>query len=152
MTAPPDTSDQATIRWRPIRRALVVTFAASTAILLVAGFFELEPGWVFNLVSFGGGMLSPVAALAILAIMRFVPSQPDGKLDERLRTVRDRAHRTAYQLLSITVLSLLLTIHIRAWWFDLLPTHEGIVRWMLGLGMVTIAAPAAVMAWTEPEP
>lgn len=153
MTAPPEARPHVNKRWRPLRRLLVGAFAASTAILLVSGFLELEtPGWAFTLVTFAGGMLSPMTAIAVILIVRFVPSQPDDKLDERLRMVRDRAHRLAYQVVSVVVLSALLALYLRAWWFDWLPETDGIGRWMIATSMLVIATPSAVMAWTEPEP
>jgi hypothetical protein len=150
MTASPEMQLPTDSRWRPVRRALVGAFAASTAAVMIAGFLELEPGWLFNLVSFSG-MLQPVTALTLLALARFVPMMPDDKLDERLRLARDRAYRVAYNVFISALLSVLLALHIRAWLFDWLPTSEGISRWAVGAAMLAIATPAAVMVWTESE-
>lgn len=153
MTAPAEARPKTNTRWRPLRRLLVGAFAASTVLLLVSGFLELEtPGWAFTVVTFAGAFLSAITGIAVVLIVRFVPSQPDDKLDERLRMVRDRAHRTAYQIVSVVVLSALLALYVRAWWFDWLPNTDGMGRWMQATIMMFLATPSAVMAWTEPEP
>lgn len=153
MTAPPETRPHVSNRWQLLRRLLVGAFAASTALLLISGFLELEtPGWAFTVVTFAGGFLSPITAIAVSLIVRFVPGQPDDKLDERLRMVRDRAHRLAYQIVSVVVLSALLALYARAYLFDWLPETDGMGRWMIATTMMFLATPSAVMAWTEPEP
>jgi hypothetical protein len=45
-----------------------------------------------------------------------------------------------------------LALFVRAAWFDWLPHTDGISRWMIGVTMLAIGAPSAVLAWTEPEP
>ncbi|MCC5949286.1 MAG: hypothetical protein JJT89_12600 [Nitriliruptoraceae bacterium] len=153
MTAPPQAETHVRNRQRPLRRLLAAAFAASTILVLVSGFVELEtPSLASTIVTFAGGMFSGITAIALILIVRLVPSQPDDKLDERLRMVRDRAHRTAYQLVSIVVLSLLLVLYARASLSGWLPDTDGLSRWMIATIMMFLATPSAVMAWTEPEP
>ncbi|GAA5513493.1 hypothetical protein Dcar01_02231 [Deinococcus carri] len=77
--------------------------------------------------------------------------QPD--LDERQRAVLTRAYATAYQVLALG----LLLVYAYGWLTDVLPglprLTGGVNAIMLvGLVWIVMGLPAAILAWTEPDP
>lgn len=148
----PSIDGQAMQRGRsPVRRVLVTAFGVSTAMVLFGGFLDLDaPGLAFNIVTLAL-IASAATALMLLFAVRFVPTQPDGKLDRPLRDSRNRAHLYAFRLLSIAVLAVLLAAFVRATWFDQVPDAQAYFFWLLAIAMLVVAGPSAVMAWSEPE-
>jgi hypothetical protein len=123
------------------RRALVVAFAASLAV--VAAVFVAADAW--------GLAALPLPVLAVFALrrsVRTVADLPDEALDERLVRDRDRTYLHAYRILSgLTVVMLvvlqLVADHGTLGYYDL-----GAAFWAVCLG--AIGLPSAVLAWTDP--
>jgi len=95
--------------------------------------------------------------LAVLASARGgvwkLANEPDARLDERQRAVRDRAYRRGYALLGAAVVlaATYLALALAFGWP--LPRSTGAVQMVLWtVIVVTITIPAAVLAWTEPDP
>ncbi len=126
-----------------------MVFALSTTITLVAGFFEVPLGTARGAVAIAG-MISLASALVLWIAVRTVPSRPDHDLDERLREVRDRSFRSAFQFLAIAVLVVFCVAMLQAGYLDRRPDVQSLQTWLLTFLALNLGTPSAVMAWTEP--
>lgn len=79
------------------------------------------------------------------------------ELDERQEAVRNRAHRTAYQILGAVVLTALLYLQIdlqyfdgRLWSPDM--TAQNMTSVLGGTIWLIITLPTSIIAWNEPDP
>jgi hypothetical protein len=134
-------------RPRGVRRVLAGAFVA----LLVAGvwFMGLAP----DAPPYGGLLLA--AAGTVLGLLRMQATRGlmwlrHEELDERQRTVRDRAHRFGYRV-AVGALGtgvLLLLLGGTAGGF---PTAETVGVVLVALLWLTVAAPVLLVAWTEPD-
>lgn len=152
MTAgtPPELDDpRPTARGWAWRRAATLVFALSTTVTLVAGFFEVPLGNARGAVAIAG-MVSLASALVLFIVVRTVPSRSDRDLDERLREVRDRSFRSAFQFLTIAVLTVFTVAMLQAVFFDRLPDVQSLQTWVGTFIALNFGTPSAVMAWTEP--
>jgi hypothetical protein len=80
-------------------------------------------------------------------------NEPDPHLDERQQRVRDRAYLQSYRLLaSLTSLAVLYggLAWDNAWWLP--STWNQVQALVWGVLLLTLTLPAAVVAWTEPDP
>jgi uncharacterized membrane protein len=147
---PPELDDpRPTARGWAWRRGVTLVFALSTTITLVAGFFELPLGNARGAVAIAG-MVSLASALVLWIAVRTVPSRSDRDLDERLREVRDRSFRYAFQFLAIAALAVFGVAMLQAAFFDRLPDVQSLQTWVGTFIALNFGTPSAVMAWTEP--
>lgn len=108
-------------------------------------------GSVLMIVSALGGLFGLVGVVQTRRTL-FFPAA--GLLDERQRSVQDRAYKFAYQGLGAAVVIVALLLGL-AHFGRFTPPHltRGEVGLLLGvLFLVVLTLPSAMMAWTEPDP
>lgn len=129
------------------RRLLVVLTAALIAALAAVGLFDLPRSLgVAALIGYW-----VVAARLDAAVGR--PMRGQARLDERQRAVNDRAHRVAYQVMSVLLLASL----VPAYLLDGELWPGAVVRTVPLLLLATLAIthlllPQLILAWSEPDP
>lgn len=140
-------------------RRRIAVLAAYLGYAAVVGFFWVRsnldvPAWT---------MVLPLAAglVAVLGLATFclgrtwdVANEPDAALDERERSIRDRAYRRSYAVIASAYL---LTVIYAAIGHDsgilwLPRTWNELQAIMWGVLLLTLTLPPAVVAWTEPDP
>lgn len=139
------------------RRRVIVLGGAVMAALLLASAFVIVPG------SMASSVLKLVIALLTIAgfalvmtrsIYWYVGNAPDGDLDERELALRNRSYFKAYALFAgLSVLSAFYLLDLAPDLGLWMPTHYD-QWWSLAwaLLILALAAPAAFVAWDEPDP
>ncbi len=140
---------------RTIRRALVLATYLGYMVL-VAMFWARSvrdlPNW-FLLLILVPGFVTLLSFAGLYTSTYSMADQPDKRLDERQRMVRDRAYRLAYQVVA-TVLLLLIFYAMVAidggdLWFPRTLNQFSAIFW--GAMLLTTSLPTAMIAWTEPD-
>jgi hypothetical protein len=139
---------------RSHRRWLVAALGASCAVLVLLGLVEAHTPLAFVLIG-----LIVVEDGLLLASTSGVAERPERALDERQETIRNRAYRLAYRVVTHTLLwPIALVVLLAAFgdpfgWLAALWANTALV---IALG--TVAAqllaflPTMIIAWTEPDP
>lgn len=101
-----------------------------------------------------------ILALTLIAIYRLykfregMAQAPDIRLDERQRSVRDSAYVRSYRIFVGLTLIVLTVVALWPDWLHKAPlelTFE-LARWyVMGIIVISIALPSAVVAWREPD-
>ena len=125
---------------------------ALAAWLLLGPLFGLMPG------------LAAIVGLAILAVTMFAMYQlylfrskmaqaSDEMLDERQRQVRDRAYVDSYRVFVLITLFTLIGLTLGPTLFDepITLTYEVGNWFIVGVVLIALALPSAVVAWHEPD-
>jgi len=108
--------------------------------------------------------LGAVLGLAILAVTMFAMYQlyrfrsqmaqaPDDRLDERQRQIRDRAYVDSYRWFVLITLLTLVALSLGPTLLDapITLTFEVANWFIVGIVLISIALPSAVVAWREPD-
>lgn len=155
-------SDTQTVLHRPapslgrtIRRALVLATYLGYMVL-VAMFWARSvrdlPDW-FLLLILVPGFVTLLSFAGLYTSTYSMADQPDKRLDERQRMVRDRAYRFAYQALAAVFLVAALYAYIAldsgSLWFPRTSNQLNAFFW--GAMLLATTLPTAVIAWTEPD-
>jgi hypothetical protein len=135
------------------------------AIIAIAGYPLALATWLFlgpKLESFPS--LGAILGLAILAVTMFAMYQlylfrskmaqaPDEMLDERQRQVRDRAYVDSYRWFVLITLLTLVAVSLLPTLFDapISLTFEVANWFIVGVVLISIVLPSAVVAWREPD-
>lgn len=140
---------------RTARRLLVVVAYVGYALLVLAWSFLPAPAKWFPIVPLG---LAVVTAAGLLLAPRLlgVSDGADDELDERQLAVRNRTYLNAYRVLGLLVILAALYHMIAvssergALW---LPRSDLAAQGLFwGAWLVAVTLPAALAAWTEPDP
>ena len=139
---------------RSQRRLLVTVAYLGLGTFIVESLMADSPWWLFV-----GSLLGFVATIAIhfwllAPFTQRIADEKESKLDERQAAVRNRAHRTAYQILGSAILLVLLYTHIRLSYFSdqlWVPeiTADNVSTVLVGTMLLIITLPTAVIAWNE---
>lgn len=140
---------------RTIRRALVLATYLGY-ILLVAMFWARSvrdlPAW-FLLLVLAPGSVTLLSFVGLYTATHSIADQPDKRLDERQRLIRDRAYRSAYQVLAAVFLMSALYSYIAldsgSLWFPRTANQLNAFFW--GAMLLAMTLPTAIIAWTEPD-
>ncbi len=112
-----------------------------------------ESAGLFILVSVLAVVMLAGLVLLFTSWVWYAANSPDPSLDERQQRVRDRAYLHSYQLFAgaVTLAGLYAGIAWdNGWWLP--STWNQVQAAMWGLLLLAMTLPAAVVAWTEPEP
>lgn len=152
--AHPDSPSQPAILSRRVtRRRLVLGWAICCLALLTLGIFEVKGVIWFLLIA----LTVTVDTLLYLATRR-VTDRPTSSLDERERTVRNRAYRTSYLAvfygITVVVAGAMLLFYtgqeLASRWLAHPASHPAFLS---GLGIATLQLvallPTAIVAWSE---
>lgn len=140
---------------RTIRRALVLATYLGYMVL-VAMFWARSvrdlPNW-FLLLILVPGFVTLLSFAGLYTSTYSMADQPDKRLDERQRMVRDRAYRFAYHALAAVFLVAALYAYIAldsgSLWFPRTSNQLNAFFW--GAMLLATTLPTAVIAWTEPD-
>lgn len=160
---------------RKRRRSVVVLMYLG--ILAVPGFFlcwgmfvprDLAPGrWAALVIVFGALVSAAVSSLILVTLIALrastqsIVETTDDSLDERQRTIRDGAYRTAYNiltragLLSFLISSLIALVFGWDRTFSWLSQETAFMAFMAisyTFVWLSLTLPTATVAWTEPDP
>ncbi len=81
---------------------------------------------------------------------RRLAQAPDGALDERERTVRDRAYLQSHRILTLGIFVVAVLALVLA--NDVVTLDGGLLRSLLmAAGMGALVLPSAIVAWQEPD-
>lgn len=134
------------LRTRPVRRALVIGFAATAAALMITSLdFGAGPGVtdVFSGIVFivlGSALF--LGYFALRTSVRQLADAPDELLDERQIAVRNSVYLHAYRLSSVVLLGVLVIMLFDVFsWPNVLFT----------VAMLMAALPSMVLAWQLPR-
>lgn len=139
------------------RRRLLVAGVYVGLISYAGTLLALEnPSWLW----LGLGGLLTTMAIHFWLLRPFTQRIADTKesdLDERQRTVRNRAYYSAYQVLGSVVITALLYWHLDVQQFEgALPspdvTGENATSLFVGILWLIITLPTSIIAWNEPDP
>lgn len=126
-------------------RALSVATYAALAVGTIGA--AAAPNLAFSVVKLAGLI---AATVLFLSTFSFQVNAADTMLDERERGERDRAYVLAHQIIVATLFAAFLYA-LAARTFGLwLPDGEGAVDLLSVLGIGSLAAPGAVLAWLVP--
>lgn len=134
-------------RSRGRRRGVIVTWAL--LVVAIAGVTLLDE----PLVTIGSFAVGGAATWFLRVLVRAVPDLPEEVLDERQVVRRDRAYRTAYQVVVAVALVTTLAMYIAADGtrpeYDILPSHVNALFMVILFG--ALGLPSAVYGWSEQE-
>ena len=129
-----------------------VGLVCSTGILLI---FD-ESAWLWLSIP---GLLMTVAihSWLLAPFTQRIADKKESDLDERQKTVRNRAYHSAYQVLGSVVLTALMYWHLDLQHFEgALPspdiTKQNATSLFSGLLWLIITLPTSIIAWNEPDP
>lgn len=136
------------------RRSAVTVFYGSYAVAVALWLRTPTPGTA-TWVGLAAALALSVAGLVIVwRCSAGLIARPSRLLDERQRTVRDRAFRVSYLIVSAALIAACLLLARFAIRSAQLGYLDRSVLTLFGLSalLLTLSAPLAVIAWTEPEP
>ena len=104
-------------------------------------------------ISFGALVAFWAIYSTLKASIQQIADLKDSGIDERQRTVRDHAYRSAYQIVATALACVLLYGYIASdygWWLP--PAERAFQTLWLAAFMLTFTLPTAIIAWNEPDP
>jgi hypothetical protein len=135
--------------------ALLAFVGATVSASAVEGFL-FTPGVALWVLAYALGGLAYLLTMAVLRrSTQRVAETKDEQLDERQRSIRDRAYRSAYTILtSLTMLALIYLSYAASFeglglW---LPPRQSVFAIVTGFILLSTSLPTAVIAWNEPDP
>lgn len=140
---------------RHLRRVAVIAIYLGYLLMTLLWTPAKALGWGWAVIVSSLGLLA-VMGYAMLMVSQYgiMSSQNKASLDERQEAVRNRAYRLAYGILGALACFAALYLYIAADSGSLwLPTTSNELQaafW--GVLLLTSTLPAAVLAWTEPDP
>lgn len=141
---------------RSSRRLLVVAIYfglfAYTAETPIGG----NSWWIFAAGLLGIGATMVIYGSLLLPFTQKIADKKESELDERQVAIRNRAHRTAYQILGSLVIVALVYTQISLDYFSNSPwapsiTEDSMTAVALGAIWLIITLPTSIIAWTEPD-
>ena len=138
------------------RRLLVAAIYLGLVTYVVEALMA-ESTWWLSVVGFFGFFATIVIHFSLLLpFTQRIADEKESKLDERQAAVRNRAHRTAYQILgSVVMLALVYTSISLGYFSNQLWTPEitadNASTIAMGAVFFIITLPTAIIAWNEPD-
>lgn len=138
---------------RAARRLLVLVAYVGYALLVLAWSFLPAPAKWLLIAPLG---LAVITAAGMLLAPRLlgISDGADNELDERQLAARNRTYLAAYRVLGVLALLSALYYMVATsdgkWWLPRTDRETQALFW--GVWLVAVTLPAALAAWTEPDP